>query len=118
MIFGNWRPGGLVAGAGLFGFMDSMQSQVDRTSHALLIVASLVLAVLTVRLLLRRRWITAGISAAMAGLAWFWYEQTDEIPRELIPYFPHFTTLLVLVLASQRLRMPAADGQIFRREGR
>ena len=31
MIFGNWRPGGLAVGAGLFGFMDSLQSQSDET---------------------------------------------------------------------------------------
>jgi general nucleoside transport system permease protein len=42
MIFGNWRPGGLLAGASLFGFMDSMQSQVDATAHALLVVAAII----------------------------------------------------------------------------
>ena len=81
-------------------------------------MASLILIVLTVWLLVRRRWISAGVSAVVAAWAWYWYETTEEIPRELIPYFPHFATLLVLVLASQRLRMPAADGQVFRREGR
>jgi simple sugar transport system permease protein len=28
---------------------------------------------------------------------------------------PYVTTLLVLALASQRLRMPAADGKVYRR---
>jgi simple sugar transport system permease protein len=28
---------------------------------------------------------------------------------------PYVTTLLVLAFASQRLRMPAADGQIYRK---
>lgn len=118
MIFGNWRPGGLVLGAGLFGFMDSMQSQVDRTAHALLVVGALLFVVMALRQLVSRKWTSAGVLTVMAGLFWFWYQRTDELPREMIPYFPHITTLLVLVFASQRLRMPAADGRIYRRSGR
>lgn len=117
MIFGNWRPGGLLAGAGLFGFMDSMQSQVDETSHALLVVAAIVFVALGVIQLVRRRWFPGAALVVLAGLAWYWYSSTDELPPEFIPYFPHLATLLVLVLASQRLRMPAADGKIWRRSG-
>ena len=118
MIFGNWRPGGLLLGAGLFGFMDSMQSQVDSTAHALLVVAALLLGVMATRQLVARKWLSAAVLAVLGGLFYFWYTQTDELPREMIPYFPHITTLLVLVFASQRLRMPAADGKIYRRSGR
>ena len=118
MIFGNWRPGGLILGAGLFGFMDSMQSQVDSTAHALLVVAALLLGVMALRQLVARKWLSSAILAVLGGLFYFWYTQTDELPREMIPYFPHITTLLVLVFASQRLRMPSADGKIYRRSGR
>lgn len=117
MIFGNWRPAGLITGAGLFGFMDSMQSQVDATSHALLIVAALMFAGATIYCLVGRSWRFAGLFAVASGACWWWYHQTDRLPRELIPYFPHVTTLLVLVFASQRLRMPTADGKIWRRGG-
>ena len=117
MIFGNWRPGGLVAGAGLFGFMDSMQSQVDETAHALLVTAALILAGMAIWMAVRRRWVAAAVDAVLAGGFWWWYASTDELPRELIPYFPHITTLLVLAFASQRLRMPAADGRVWRRGG-
>ena len=34
----------------------------------------------------------------------------DDVPIELVTYTPQIITLLVLALASQRLRMPAADG--------
>jgi ABC-type uncharacterized transport system permease subunit len=37
------------------------------------------------------------------------------VPGELVSFTPHLTTLLVLALASQRLRMPAADGLIYRK---
>lgn len=118
MIFGNWMPGGLLAGAGLFGFMDSMQSQVDATAHALLVVGSMVFILLAVRSAVARRWRSTAVLLAFAAAFWLWYANTDELPREMIPYFPHITTLVVLAFASQRLRMPAADGKIWRRSGK
>ncbi|MEZ5203635.1 MAG: ABC transporter permease [Acidimicrobiales bacterium] len=118
MIFGNWRPGGLLVGAGLFGFMDSMQSQVTETSHALLVGAALVFLVTGLACAYRRLWVSTAVFFVLAGAAAWWYQATDELPREIIPYFPHVTTLLVLVFASQRLRMPAADGKVWRRGGR
>ena len=44
-----------------------------------------------------------------------WYLSTDELPRPGHVVTPYVTTLLVLALASQRLRMPAADGLPYRR---
>jgi len=118
MIFGNWRPGGLLVGAGLFGFMDSMQSQVTETSHALLVGAALMFVVTGLACAFRKLWVSAAVFFLLAAGAAWWYQVTDELPREIIPYFPHVTTLLVLVFASQRLRMPAADGKVWRRGGR
>jgi simple sugar transport system permease protein len=40
---------------------------------------------------------------------------SDQVPAELTGALPYVTTLLVLALASQRLRMPAADGLPYRR---
>jgi len=37
------------------------------------------------------------------------------VPSELVGITPYLTTLLVLAFASQRLRMPAADGQVYRK---
>ena len=118
MIFGNWRPGGLLVGAGLFGFMDSMQSQVEETSHALLVGAALMFFVTGLATAYKRLWVSTGVFFALAAGCTYWYQTTDSLPREIIPYFPHVTTLMVLVFASQRLRMPAADGKVWRRGGR
>lgn len=119
MIFGNWQPAGLAAGAALFGFTDSLQLQsgVNDPSHALLLFVSFMFAGLAIRVALQRRVTAAiGITAAAVG-ALVWYLTTDDIPTEFPPFFPHITTLAVLVFATQRLRPPAADGRIFRRGG-
>lgn len=56
--------------------------------------------------------------SVIAGLSWWWYQRTDDFPREFTPYFPHIATLLVLVFASQHLRAPAANGKVYPRSGR
>jgi simple sugar transport system permease protein len=47
-------------------------------------------------------------------LLW-WYSVTDKVMGELPPITPHLATLLVLVFAGSRLRMPAANGLRYRR---
>jgi ABC-type uncharacterized transport system permease subunit len=111
MIFGNWRPGGLFAGSALFGYTDAVQSRQGSTSvHALLLLVAIVLAVGAAYALIRRQPTTAVISGAFAVLVFVWFKATTSIPIELVTYTPQIITLLVLALATQRLRMPAADG--------
>ena len=40
---------------------------------------------------------------------------TDEVPAEFTNMTPYIATLLVLAFSAQRLRMPAADGQVYRK---
>ncbi|MEP7178592.1 MAG: ABC transporter permease [Pseudonocardiales bacterium] len=112
MIFGNWRPGGLAAGAGLFGYTDAVQLRQGATSvHALLLLVAVLLLAIGIYLLWRRRALAAGISAIIAGgVVFLWYSLTNDVPIEFVPATPYIITLLVLAVASQRLRMPAADG--------
>jgi simple sugar transport system permease protein len=42
-----------------------------------------------------------------------WYALTDTVPTQLPQVTPHIMTLVVLVFAVRRLRMPAADGAIY-----
>jgi ABC-type uncharacterized transport system permease subunit len=116
MIFGNWRPGGTLAGSALFGYVDALQLRSGGEAvHALLYGGSLVAVGFALWWAVRRNW-RAAIAAGAAGLlVYVVYALTDTIPSELATYSPQLVTLLVLAVASQRLRPPAADGLEYRR---
>ncbi|GLY71452.1 ABC transporter permease [Amycolatopsis taiwanensis] len=116
MIFGNWRPGGLVGGAALFGYADGLQlSGGGKAVLALMYGMVLLLVVLVVVQLIRRKWLAAALGVAGAGVLYWIYWANEDLPSDLTPYTAHFVTLIVLATASQRLRMPRADGVGYRR---
>ena len=117
LLFGNYRPGGILMGAGLFGFADALQLRDSAAIHALILLIVVTLAYLVYRDVRKGKLVSAAISGVMsAGFLWF-YLAVDELPGQLVTMTPYIATLLVLSLASQRLRMPAADGIPYRRGG-
>jgi ABC-type uncharacterized transport system permease subunit len=116
MIFGNWRPGGLLIGSALFGYTDALQLRAGGGAvHALLIVFAIVLLAYAV-LLLRSGSRRAGIITLVAAVLFaVWFFTTDEVPSDFTRMTPYVATLFVLAFAAQRLRMPAADGVRYRR---
>ncbi|MCX6465830.1 MAG: ABC transporter permease [Pseudonocardiales bacterium] len=116
MICGNWRPGGLLAGSALFGYTDGVQLRAGGEAvHALLYGASILAVGIALLWVARRRWKPA-LLAAVAGLAVYAvYFSTETVPEQFASYAPQLVTLLVLAVASQRLRPPAAIGVEYRR---
>ncbi|HEX4726697.1 MAG TPA: ABC transporter permease [Jatrophihabitans sp.] len=119
LIFGNWRPGALGAGAGLFGYTDAIQLRSSPAVHALLMLMAVALLLVAVWQWRSGQRVISLIAVAIAALAVLWFFDTKRVPDELVGTTPYVVTILVLALASQRLRMPKADGRVYRRgEGR
>ena len=119
MIFGNWRPGGLAAGAMLFGYADAIQLRGrGDVIHAYLLPIGMLLLGWGIWQLVRRAQGKpfAGVWRIVLSLAVLaWYAFTSEVPAEFTSMTPYIATLLVLAFSAQRLRMPAADGQVYRK---
>ena len=116
MIFGNWRPGGLLMGSGLFGYTQSLGLRQGGTSvHALLLAIAVLLLAAAVWQFRKRQQVAAFVSVGLAIAVGALYFSIDTVPGDFTAMTPYVATLLVLALASQRLRMPAADGMIYRK---
>jgi len=116
MIFGNWRPVGMFFGSLLFGYTQALPLREGTvTLHGLLLLVAVLLFALTIYQLLRGSRAASVASFAFAGAFLAWYLLSEIVPREFTTMAPYVTTLLVLSFASQRLRMPAADGQTYRK---
>ena len=117
LLFGNYRPGGILMGAGLFGFADALQLRDSASIHALILLVVIILLFLVVRDLRKGKLRKAALTLGFAGLSLWYFLAVDELPGQLVTMTPYITTLLVMAVASQRLRMPAADGIPYRRGG-
>ena len=117
LLFGNYRPGGLLAGAGLFGFADALQLRDSSAIRALLLLIVVILLFVAFKKFKGGKVIPAIVSVVVAALTLWFYLTVEELPGQLVTMTPYIATLLVMALASQRLRMPAADGVPYRRGG-
>ena len=117
LIFGNYRPTGLLTGAGLFGFADALQLRDATAIHALLLLLSIGMVIFTIINLRRKKYVSVVISMITAAIAAWLYVNVKELPGQFVTMTPYIVTLLVLGLGTQRLRMPAADGVPYRRGG-
>jgi general nucleoside transport system permease protein len=117
MIFGNWRPGGLLSGAVLFGYTDAirLRSQNSLAVLSLFLLASIVVLALGCWWVHRGRRVAGAVFVGLAAALFLGYAGLDSLPNEVTTVTPYIVTLLVLAVSSQNLRPPAADGQPYRR---
>jgi len=117
LIFGNWRPGGVLLGALLFGYVFGLDlKDLDGTaSHAMLLVNAIMLTGVAAWAFSRRRVADTVLASVLGVGALFWWIVADTVPSWWSNTLPYVIVLLVLVFFAQRLRMPAAIGQPYRK---
>ncbi len=117
LIFGNWRPGGVLAGALLFGYVFGLDlKDLDGTaSHALLLVNTIVFGAVLVWAISKRRLTDAVLAGVLGSGAFIWWLSVDSVPSWWSNILPFVLVLLVLLFFSQRLRMPAKLGEPYRK---
>jgi simple sugar transport system permease protein len=99
----------------MFGYTDSLPLRSSDTIHALLLLDTIGLVALSAWRFYRGHRIHGVGFGVLAALFLLWFLTTVEVPREITGMTPYLATLLVLAFASQRLRMPKADGQTYRK---
>lgn len=119
LIFGNWRPAGLAIGSLLFGypFVLALRDSEGLGTHSLLLVIAIALFGMLAWSIRQQKRTDAIIAGVLATGTLLWWLMTDRAPNWLPNTMPYATVLLVLLFMSQNLRMPAADGQIYRKGG-
>lgn len=115
VIFGNWRPMGVLAGSVLFGWTDALRIRQSDSVHATLLAIVAIAALIFFIKLWQKKIKSALIALASGGLVLLYFFIQKEVPGELVTVFPNLTTLIVLAFLSQRLRPPAMAGAPYRK---
>jgi simple sugar transport system permease protein len=83
--------------------------------HALLLLVAVALLLVALWQWRTGQRVIAIVAVVIAVLSMLWFVDTKQVPAELVGTTPYVITILVLALASQRLRMPKADGKVYRK---
>lgn len=111
LIFGNWRPAGLFAGALLFQFADSVRLALGNApARAFVLTVVFGLGALAIWQFTRKSITTGAVLVASTIGVFLYYATANRVDDKLGSIFPYLITLLVLLFSSERLRPPAASG--------
>ena len=113
LIFGNWRPLGIFAGALLFQFTDSVRLSTigDAPPRAFVLTVVFGMAALAIWQFTRKSVTTAAVLVATTIGLFAYYIIVHRVDDKLASIFPYLITLLVLLFSSERLRPPAESGR-------
>ena len=117
MIFGNWRPSGILGGAAVFGYSEGIKLVAVGSITGLFLFIFFVSAIVGLISLLRRQMRRGTTGIGVSVIALIAYLTVDEVPESLTQSLPYVITLIVLATASQRLRPPAKAGVPYRPGG-
>lgn len=120
VIFGRWRPAGVLAACLVFGATDALQLRLQASASIprdLWLVAAILGALLAAAVILWHRLslgranfgpVVAGVVVSLAGAALFVAEPTWRLPSQLWLALPFVVTLLALAGLGGQTREPAA----------
>jgi simple sugar transport system permease protein len=117
MIFGNWRPSGILAGAAVFGYSEGLKLVAGGSITGLFLFIAIIAALAAVASAMMRTTRRAATAAVVTALSVLAYLTVDTVPQSLTQALPYVVTLVVLATASQRLRPPARAGVPYRPGG-
>jgi simple sugar transport system permease protein len=110
MIFGNWIPVGVLGGSLVFGFGDSLRFRGPALVKSFILALAIGLIVAGIYAMTRSNVRRAVVQGSVGAAFLVFYMLVGEVPNQLLSAIPYLITLFVLAVASQSLRMPAADG--------
>tara|TARA_B100001027_G_scaffold48878_1_gene32293 strand:- start:206 stop:1447 length:1242 start_codon:yes stop_codon:yes gene_type:complete len=110
MLFGNYKPFGILMGSGLFGFADALQLRSPQAVHGLLIIISVFLLVLTFKSFFEKKYKASFVTLIISTAFLIWFMNSTSIPNQFVYFTPHITTLIVLSFANQRIKLPEKIG--------
>jgi len=110
MIFGNWIPAGVLGGSLVFGFGDSLRFRGPELVKSFILALAIGLIVAGIYAMTRSNVRKAVVQGSVGAAFLVFYMLVGEVPNQLLNAIPYLITLFVLAVASQSLRMPAADG--------
>ena len=115
MIFGNWRPIGVLGGASLFGYTEGVKLVANDAISTLFLLVALAAVLLAVMAVVNRTTTRGIVAVFVSVIAAYAYLAIEDVPQSLTQSLPYLATLIVLATASQRLRPPAMAGVPYRR---
>jgi general nucleoside transport system permease protein len=117
LVVGNWRPAGVAAGAGLFGYFQgiTLRTNPEQLVLALLLVAAIGLAVASLFAAVRQQWAPLLVGGIVSvGCGWL-YLVADRPNNQFVYITPYLVTLIMVSVRGQALRPPAQAGVPWRK---